>query len=128
MGADGMTSLLSRLQSLTAPSREIDAEIALSHDLWHHGRGTTSVVASAPRYTESLDAALTRVPVFDGPGRGLWIKLNQFAGPHGSGKTCWHAELKGIDGDKPLHWWGMHQIPAVALLIAIMKAKEEPKP
>ena len=67
-----MTSLLSRLQSLTAPDREVDAEIALKAGwtkrysavgdcvIWRDADANTSL--TPPRYTESLDAALTLVP------------------------------------------------------------------
>lgn len=129
---DGMTdSLLSRLEALTEPSREIDAEVALANG-WRKNPGGLCWLQPdgrlydfPPRYTASIDAALKLALPFDGKGRGLWIKLNEFAGSHGSGKSCWHAELYGIDNEQEFKYWGMHPLPAVALLIAIMKAREE---
>jgi hypothetical protein len=66
-----MSDLLSRLQS-EGPSRELDAEIALANGwtkpdwgvksrqiYWRAPDG--SMFADAPRYTESIDAALTLV-------------------------------------------------------------------
>lgn len=136
-GADLSKSLLSRLQSLTGPDRDIDAEIALQNGwtkrysavgdcmIWRDADANTSL--APPRYTADLHIVLPLVPVISAPGGALWIKLNQFAGSHGSGKTCWNAELWGVDGDKEFKYWGTHELLPVALLIAIYRMREETK-
>src|SRR5882672_6589194 len=61
-------TLLSRLQAAAGPSRELDAEIALANGwkksdpqgYWCAPDG--DVWATPPRYTESIDAALTLLP------------------------------------------------------------------
>lgn len=116
-------SLLSRLQSLTEPSREIDAEIALATFPWlkdcprddrdgDPGWITKDGRTYAPRYTESLDAALTLVPQMS-----VWC-LEQTAFVGGFTFEIWLRE-RGSAGHGPT--------AAIALLIAIMKAKEESK-
>ena len=106
-------SLLSRLQALTEPSREIDAEIALANGwtyikcgdlrLWSNSDGPGAM----PHYTGSIDAALTLVP------RGaIWI-----CGGH---VRAYWADVSGYSGSGPT--------PAIALLIAIRSMQEESKP
>ena len=125
-------SLLSRLQALTGPDREIDAEIALANG-WTNNPNEPSpyqwrdpggaFFMAPPRYTESLDAVIPLTPKKDGRGRGLWIRLNQFGGSHGFGNDCWHAELYGIEDEDEFKYYGLHTNLAIALLIAIMKAR-----
>lgn len=119
------SSLLSRLQSLTEASREIDAEIAegngwheLSHDLWRkgeYGDDDIQMTREPPRYTESLDAALMLLPA----GCEDWVVARDSA--RGLG---YYASIEA--GDMGMAHLGAN--PAIALLIAIMKAKEESKP
>jgi len=134
-----MTTLLSRLQSATGPSRELDAEIALAngwtftkmkpengcggdkHPYWRRPGETEwymRTLAGPPRYTESIDAALTLVP--EG-----WAWSIYWSGRFGIGagispepptdELC-HSDCGGKDA-AALH-------PAIALLIAIERAKE----
>jgi hypothetical protein len=124
-------NLLSRLEALTGPSREVDAEIGVASGTYQFIDKATKLVAVSggqwvwpPRYTESLDAVLPTVPVLDGPKRGLWINLRETVGAHGTTGCLWHAEIWGLDGDKELHWSGFHSIPAIALLIAIERMRE----
>lgn len=134
-------SLLSRLSSLTEPSREIDAEIALADCPWlkdcprddrdgEPGWMTKDGRVYAPRYTESLDAALTLVP------EGLGISIGRPLPKYCNG---WYAELfaEGWGNDPNLYWSDgarprgkddYRSSPAIALLIALEKAKEESKP
>lgn len=141
-------SLLSRLQALTEPSREIDAEIALangwkqlSHDLWIDDG--CQCHTAPPRYTEIINDALRLVPVVDAPRTGLWINLHTTLGSYGTPSCAWSAEIFGVvpaEGSDPTEvkdfkYWGLHPIAAVAILIAVermsgaaMKAKEESKP
>ena len=113
-----MTTLLSRLQSATGPSRELDAEIALAngwrqlaHDLWRKGDN----VAEEPlRYTESIDAALTLLP--------SWANCHGYdLGPKAVDAYVSVNNVK--EGHKLFE--GYHaSSPAIALLIAIERAKE----
>jgi hypothetical protein len=121
-------SLLSRLGALTGPDREVDAEIALACG-WTKGRWRTGIddwrspsgqiCPQPPRYTESLDAIEPLAAEF----YYLFAK----------GKTRPDEPLYGVQLMRPddKHWViaeAEHDLPSVALLIAIMKAKEESKP
>ena len=60
-----MTDLIARLEALTEPSREVDAEIAVLV-----GGGASKYAAGfEPHYTASIDAATTLVP--EGWGRAI---------------------------------------------------------
>ncbi len=112
--------LIERLQNLTEPSREIDAEIALANG-WHHRPNsiypwfgpTKTLESEPPRYTASIDDALTLlsdnydIDLFR--CNGVWTAM---IGPKGLNDA-------DIDVRGPT--------PAIALLIAIMKAEEESK-
>jgi hypothetical protein len=114
MGDDMTDSLLSRLRSLTAPSREIDAEIALAngwqatfaHTVWMSP--DKQLDHEPPRYTESLDAALTLKPADCRWKVGDWYNA--------------YADITLANGVKLR---ADASNPAIALLIAIMKAKAE---
>ena len=121
-------SLLSRLQALTEPSREIDAEIALANG-WYIGKTTNDGVwfnpdgqihDEPPHYTGSLDAIEPLAAEF----YYLFAK----------GKTRPEEPLYGVQILRPdgsandIIVEAEHDLPSVALLIAIMKAKEESKP
>lgn len=128
-------TLLSRLQSLTGPDREVDAEIARlilpklrSCPRDDHGDQpgwmTEDGRVYAPHYTASVDAALPLAPVLDAPGQALWIRLEQGVGGNGTVGCMWRATIWGVIDDWEPEWHGLHQFPAIALLIAIMQAKE----
>jgi len=96
-------TLLSRLQAAAGPSRELDAEIALANGwkksdpqgYWCAPDG--DIWATPPRYTESIDAALTLLPEdFPREFRSLRINFDE---------------------------WYVGENPALALLIAIERAK-----
>jgi hypothetical protein len=137
VGKQMSDSLLALLQSETGPSRELDAEIALANG-WtrkeYEGkpcwRAPGHIVwnEQPPRYTESIDAALTLVPIIDGPRRGLWTRLHESGGAHGTNGCKWMAELWGLKGDETFSFIGYHATAALALLIAIERAKEDTKP
>lgn len=112
-------SLLSRLQSLTGPDREIDGEIALMNGWRHLPSGlwlsaTCQGHADPPEYTTSIEAALTLVPDwanshgYDFGPRSVeaYVSLNNVANGH-----------RYVGGEHPTS-------PAIALLIAIMRARE----
>lgn len=120
-----MSTLIERLQALTAESppsllREIDAEIALANG-WKRSENHASVwadpngcLAHVPRYTESLDAVEPLLRTFhwsiDKDSNGFHVTI------YGNGR-----DIPDIDGEH-------EATPAIALLIAIEKAKEEAKP
>jgi len=132
-----VTDILFRLQSATGPNRELDAGIALANgwterrreDLqgpytrWHGPKGQD--YPNAPRYTESIDAALTLVP--EG---AVWHIMTDYGGlirakvgPQGLPS----ASIYNVD-DRPLFVEADGATPAIALLIAIERAKEDSKP
>jgi hypothetical protein len=125
-----MTDLLSHLQSLTAPDREIDAKIALAHGwkryasdqwadpYWHSP--DNHICPNVPRYTGSLDAVRRLIP-----DDLYWIMAK--------GKTRPDEPLYGVQilrptgNPKDVIAEAEHDLLEVALLIAIMKAEEESK-
>jgi hypothetical protein len=124
-GGSMTDSLLSRLQSLTAPSREVDAEIALANG-WQTTFARTvwmnpdkHLDHDPPRYTESLDAALMLAP------EAMTWTVSKWFNHSGDGDTAYYwADLHCAPDE---HWSAHHKLPSVSLLIAIMKAKKENK-
>ena len=118
-----MTSLLSRLQSATGPSRELDAEIALANGwmrgnvYWHDPAGKI-FPDDPPRYTESIDAALTLFPE-------SWTYWELRSPGH---RTSFSAGIYRLIGDDEQQATGHGATPALALLVAVERAKEESKP
>ena len=141
-------SLIGRLESGEAPSRELDAEIALAvgkpdwqietaRQMVADGRGDqylptgddrrlrADCVASTriyPNYTTSLDAALTTMP------EGWWLKSVgecrtdiKYAGDRHD-PVSWYAALQHINGGRLTSAFS-YAGPAVALLIAALKAR-----
>lgn len=121
------SSLLSRLQSLTGPDREIDVEIALAVHPWlkdcprddrdgDPGWMTKDGRVYALRYTASIDAALTLMP------EGAQWEV-------GSGSDGFMATIYVDTGSDVavIEWFGA-ATPAIALLITILKTQEESKP
>lgn len=122
-----MNDLISRLSAATGPSRELDAEIALANGWAHrtmpngerYWRSPTGVICPQPlRYTASIDAALTLVP----EGYGFMLRYHETAA--GMRAIC---SLLGSNGD-PDTWDVKAITPAIALVIACLKAKEDSKP
>ena len=117
-------SLLSRLQSLTEPDRKIDAETALANGwttkiyegkLCWRGPGRLAWEPEPPRYTESLDAVLTLVP--DGMLMTMTIRGMETAASVRTGSVLNPATRE---------WEGYSKAnPAIALLVALEKVKEE---
>lgn len=121
-------SLISRLEALTEPSREIDAEIALAFGwahicdqagFWWEAPGNSEDCHIAPpRFTDSIDAALTLVP------EGWALHILHGGRKEANGTQPWAATLS-INGDAQTSVDAEHvSSAAMALLIAIMKAKE----
>lgn len=111
-----MRDLIERLEALTEPSREIDDEIAaafawtLVDDIECLWRGPVGQVQQTPCYTGSLDAALTLLP----EGCEDWTVCRDGK----RGLDCW-ASI-GAQDMAPAF---TAETPAIALLIAIMKAR-----
>lgn len=118
-----MTDLLSRLSAATGPSRELDAEIALANGWMISGYDrdnqaayprwrspTGQICPNVPRYTESIDAALTLVPERAGWKLASWFKDGYAADVHLPNGVITRGE---------------GTTPAIALVIACLKAKEE---
>lgn len=121
-----MTDLILRLSAVAGPSRELDAEIALSigwlksrYGLWING---VELHDGPPRYTASIDAALTLVP--EG---AVWHVMTDYGdlkrakvGPPGLPS----ASVYSVE-DRPLFVEADASTPAIALVIACLKAKED---
>ena len=108
-----MNDLISRLSAATGPSRKLDGEISETVK-WTR----SYYYQEPPRYTESIDAALTLMP----EGYGFMIRYHETAA--GMRAIC---SLLGSNGD-PDTWDVKAITPAIALVIACLKAKEESKP
>jgi hypothetical protein len=95
-----MLDLIAKLESATEGSRELDREVnlAATGKFLHH---------LAPRYTTSIDAALTLVP-----GYHYWIVGVQYA-------AVWQEDGRLADAEKIV----THGRPALALCIAALKAR-----
>ena len=115
-----LESLIERLAALSGPDREVDARIAAAVGLPHGtltfgedgGKVYRSVVEIAPRYSESIDAALSLVPPgyywsFDSRGCAIVSDKEPRLEPGAVG-TCLG-----------------HQSPAIALCIAALRARAQ---
>lgn len=122
-----MTPLIKRLEALTGPSREVDAEIAkvtgwrfltsekLPHEYWLDQDDLPH--NSQPYFTGSIDAALTLMPKINRPNfPWLAIKSNNPNNPIGCRCELWLDNVKNYNGrGKTL---------AIAICIAALKARE----
>jgi hypothetical protein len=127
-----MIDLIKRLEALEAPCRECDAEIALAKgwtqfkpnwyrppdlDIHHH-------FSELPRYTASIDAAMTLVP--EGDFDQDWSRSTRCKS---EGFKLWQVRIafETVDQDPeelgPVAL-GEHDIPAIALCIAALRAQE----
>lgn len=118
-------SLIKRLESATEGSRELDWAI---HFTLHPRMDANVPIGPAdplwaivPRYTSSIDAALTLVP------EGYMVHLNIRHGKDGGAGafvgTDWDTNkpwFKGFDNEDIEH----EQPPALALCIAALKARD----
>lgn len=129
-----MQTLLQRLESLTAPSREVDAEIALSipgfcaptahydakddclvwHEYHEHGLPGAHLSQELPRFTASIDAALLGKP------DGFYWRMTM-------GRELPDAALNSVvlrkHDSAEIFAQAEHDTPAIALCIAIVKAR-----
>lgn len=129
-----MTSLLDlagRVEALTGPCREMDADIGIAVGLFSekHGlpgggwvsRDEHSAVVAAPNFTESLDCAVTLVP----ERHGFYFRRNCSA--DGDVIYC-NAQVWPFsdprDDEAPRYWANSPEnAPAIALVAACLKAR-----
>lgn len=125
--------LIERLERAEAPSRELDAEIAalvhvdadgLDFEAFPEPSGKVTIyfpskvkqAYAAPRYTASMDAALTLVPV--GWEWSLYSAQSGFR-PQAQLET---EAMRHREGFEPVSAFGA--TPAIALCIAALRVKE----
>lgn len=96
-------TLIDRLEVLCAPDRELDAEILIA------AFGIQPRLSVAPRYTSSLDAAVTLVP------NGFQWQIRSIP----TEETMVHVAQ--VDWRPPMNCQGYS--PAIALCIAALKAR-----
>lgn len=132
-----MQSLIDRLSKLDAPDREVDAEIYIRFNIpaeragridysngmvgWWPKDGPYVSAITVPAYTASVDAAIALAErVLPG---WTWYLGN---GANGSGNN---SSVAGIYPPKSPEgtFKGDHPMPATALCIAILRAKEASK-
>lgn len=127
-----MDELIKRLEEATGPSRELDAEIAVASGGYFFGDGELCYrdgetivhpghggIDLAPKYTSSIDAALTLVP--EG-----WARESA-AWPDGLATVTLEGTHIKEDGDRWHHHSdgrvdAAHRHEAIALCIASVKA------
>ena len=113
-----MTDLIGRLAAATGPDRELDVEIAracgYSGDFgWFTPPGGGRLVR-CPKFTASIDAALTLLP----EGK-MWL----FGHLDPEDMRFFATITDGrVLGDET--WRGFHATPAIALVLAILKARQ----
>ena len=133
-----MTDLIKRLEALDAPCRECDIEVAR----FKYGRDAVrrgglgwpddAIIVPCypgweivPRYTSSIDAAMTLVP--EGDFDQDWSRSTRCKS---EGFKLWQVRIafETVDQDPeelgPVAL-GEHDIPAIALCIAALRAQEE---
>jgi len=101
-------ALIKRVESARGPDREIDAAIAVATNEPNQNYMTYQ----HPYYTSSLDAAVSlceRVL----PGWHIEIR-----GDH----RFWHVQIGSLDQDKPGRADGRGRSPALALVLAVLRA------
>ena len=123
-----MTDLITRLSKLDAPDREVDGEI------WRYlmsGEPRAVLHGPIPKLTASVDAAIALAErVLPGWGWEIASNTNHI-------KNCLNPEYGKPIGKHP-HWAVVAnqssrkfvdgQTPAIALCIALLRAKEASKP
>jgi hypothetical protein len=117
------SSLLSRPEALTGPSREVDAEIALATG-WARGtmpngeqywrNPAMQICPQPPRYTESLDAAVALVA-----DDLYWLIAKGVTRPD---EPMYGAQI--LAGTDVIAEAEHNANPAIALVIAILRARE----
>ncbi|RVT93738.1 hypothetical protein [Sphingomonas crocodyli] len=109
---DDLMALAERVEGLSGPDREVDADVALTQG-WHECNGDNWIGPRGeivvPHYTASLDVAMTLVPE---PR-----KWSITAGHYGDWQACvWAIDDFQLD-------WHSAATPALALTSAALKAR-----
>jgi len=145
-----LSDLIARLEKATGPDRQLDCEIAeaLGHSivwkqanytmeafpaiLWRKPHPYAGMKEPCPKWTSSIDAAMTLVPEgwrvnsgdFSVEGRFAWMLTLA-----GQPRTEWFARRRSMtddyDGD-PLYMSGRGKTLSIALCIAALKASSLP--
>lgn len=119
-----MNTLIDRLSKLEGPDREVDAEIALQNG-WQVFPGDNWIGPEAkivvPDYTASVDAAIA---LAEKVLPGWYWGITQ--GDDGEDAMEFQGNIWPSIQPYPaeLEQYGYHKFPAIALLIAILRAKE----
>ena len=124
--------LIARLEAATGPCRELDAAIALAKGWIQYGPNWFTPPnltvkhhkSELPRYTASIDAALTLVPA-----NALWgVKALWDQGPDANGgPKAYRGSVDVYEVRDGLFWKDNHlslaPTPALAICIAALKAR-----
>jgi len=102
-----IAELIERLEKATGPDHGLDREI--ESYFWDSPHPQWKSDAGLPRYTSSIDAALTLVP----EGWRTASVEERFVG----GEWLWSLKSCGV------YAWGVHRCTAIALCIAALKAR-----
>lgn len=109
ISSTAIVDLIARLEKATGPSLELDMAIALML----HPKGSWS---DWPRFTLSIDAALTLVPQQEFLVWSLWCAI-------GSYSCNIHISGGGWSDDRTLGTSAGAKTPAIALCIAALRAR-----
>jgi hypothetical protein len=112
-----MTDLIERLEKATGPDVDLDEAIACFLAPPHPRHGKPVGMIYAPKYTASIDAALTLVP------KDLAWRVDVMTGLPGAIVCVPNAWVSHKTA--PTHWAGT--TPAIALCIAALKARASVK-
>lgn len=124
-----MNDLIERLEKATGPDRALDGLIAAAVGVEHGPRETVHLESRsysifdevAPRYTESIDAAMTLMP------DGVWLDIGtgtQKAAP----SYHWPVVTVGLQSDGSRIWRGQLKTIPLALCKAALQARAELTP
>lgn len=135
-----MTNLITRLSKLDAPDREVDAEIYILFNIpaeragridysngmvgWWPKDGPYVSAVTVPAYTASVDAVIA---LAERVLPGWYWGITQ--GDDGEDATEFQGNVWPSIQPYPaeLEQYGYHKFPAIALLIALLRAKEASK-
>jgi len=116
-----LADLIARVEGLTGPDREVDAEIDMLVNAWallrtgtHADTGETFTLPTVPRYTASIEAVSALIER-ELPG---WMRSIMT----GHGKTVAHVRDKSVICEDKIEGSGYSSLEACALLSAFLRA------